>query len=101
MLYHCQVMSLQVVVPPLHQRAPKMRSANRIGEVKVAEAEVLSVGAPAGPTVAVALALQTARPPASPIYGVIMKLQRDFGVVPVNGYHFGAIVNSLESGLSL
>ena len=45
MFYHCQVMSLLVVITPLHQRAPKMRSPNRIGEVKVAEAEVLSVGA--------------------------------------------------------
>ena len=47
-------------MPPPHQRAPKMRSPIRIGEVKVAEAEVLSVVAPAGPTVAAALALPTA-----------------------------------------
>ena len=67
MLYHCQVMSLQVVMPPPHQRAPEIRSPNRIGEVKVAEAEVLSVVAPEGPTVAVVLALQTALSPASPI----------------------------------
>ena len=60
MLYHCQVMSLQVVMPPLHQRAPEMRLPKRIEEVKVAEAEVLSVVAPAGPTVAAALALPTA-----------------------------------------
>ena len=66
MHYHCQVTSLQVVMPPPHQRAPEMRSPNRIGEVKVAEAEVLSVVAPADPTVAVALALPTARPSPSP-----------------------------------
>ena len=66
MLYHCQMISLQVVIAPLHQRVPKMRSPNCIGEVKVAEAEVLSVVAPAGHTVAVALALPTARPPPSP-----------------------------------
>ena len=66
MHYHCQVMSLQVVMPPPHQRAPEMRSPNHIGEVKVAEAEVLSVVAPADPTVAVALALPTARPSPSP-----------------------------------
>ena len=71
MLYHCQVMSLQVVMPPLHQRAPEMRSPNRIGEVKVAEAEVLSVVAPAGPTVAVALALPTG-------CGVLCKRQQSF-----------------------
>ena len=50
-------------MPPLNQRAPEMRLPKRIEEVKVAEAEVLSVVAPAGPTVAVALALQTAPPP--------------------------------------
>ena len=49
-------------MPPLNQRAPEMRLPKRIEEVKVAEAEVLSVVAPAGPTVAVALALQTAHP---------------------------------------
>ena len=66
MLYHCQVMSLQVVMPPPHQRA-RDEGTNRIWEVKVAEAEVLSVVAPADPTVAVALALPTARPPPSPL----------------------------------
>ena len=69
MLYHCQVMSLQVVMPPPYQRAPEMRSPNRIGDVKVAEAEVLSVVAPAEPTVAVALALPTAPPPPPPSHG--------------------------------
>ena len=44
-------------MPPLNQRAPEMRLPKRIEEVKVAEAEVLSVVAPAGPTVALALAL--------------------------------------------
>ena len=80
MLYHCQVMSLRVVMPPPHQRAPEMRSPTRVGEVKVAEAEVLSVVAPAGPTVAVALALPTARPPPSPPPMVVrMKLQKALG----------------------
>ena len=79
MLYHCQMISLQVVIAPLHQRVPKMRSPNCIGEVKVAEAEVLSVGAPAGPTVAVALALQIAPSPCLPPYGVRMKLQKALG----------------------
>ena len=77
MLCHCQVMSLQVVMPPPHQRAPEMRSPNRIGEVTVAEAEVLSVVAPAGLTVAVALAFPTARPP--PPMVVRMKLQKALG----------------------
>ena len=86
MLYHCQVMSLRVVMPPPHQRAPEMRSPNRVGEVKVAEAEVLSVVAPAGPTVAVALALPTARPPPSPPpppMVVRMKLQKALGTKPI------------------
>ena len=80
MLYHCQMISLQVVIAPLHQRVPKMRSPNCIREVKVAEAEVLSVVAPAGPTVAVALALPTAHPPPSPPPMVVrMKLQKALG----------------------
>ena len=70
MLYHCQVTSLQVVMPPPHQRAPEMRSPNCIRQVKVAEAEVLSVVPPVDPTVAVA------EPPAMVIR---MKLQKALG----------------------
>ena len=84
MHYHCQVTSLQVVMPPPHQRAPEMRSPNHIGEVKVAEAEVLSVVAPAGPTVAVALAIPSAHSPAFPPPPLLpmmvgMKLQKALG----------------------
>ena len=71
-------------MPPLNQRAPEMRLPKRIEEVKVAEAEVLSVVAPAGPTVAVALAIPSAHSPAFPPPPLLpmmvrMKLQKALG----------------------
>lgn len=56
-----------------------MRLPNHIGEVKVAEAEVLPMVAPAGPSVAVALALQPHTPTPRPPMVVRMELQKALG----------------------